>query len=219
MNHILKTVVLAAGLACSAFAAQAQNQPITIKVHHFLGPQTVQHTTMLADWCKSIEKDSKGRLQCQIFPAMQLGGTPPQLVDQARDGVADVVWTAAGLHRRPLLRARGVRAALHAAPTPKPPARAAWDYTQKYGLDDFKDVKLLAIHVHGAGVIIHQRASRSSSLEDLKGLKLRSPTATWPACWRAGRDPGRHAGAAGARGAVQGRDRRRGGALRGAPAA
>ena len=27
---------------------------------------------------------------------MQLGGTPPQLYDQARDGVADIVWTLPG---------------------------------------------------------------------------------------------------------------------------
>ena len=27
---------------------------------------------------------------------MQLGGTPPQLYDQARDGVVDLVWTLPG---------------------------------------------------------------------------------------------------------------------------
>jgi TRAP-type C4-dicarboxylate transport system substrate-binding protein len=27
-------------------------------------------------------------------PALQLGGTPPQLADQVKNGVADVVWTS-----------------------------------------------------------------------------------------------------------------------------
>ena len=175
MNHILKTVVLAAGLACSAFAAQAQNQPITIKVHHFLGPQTVQHTTMLADWCKSIEKDSKGRLQCQIFPAMQLGGTPAQLFDQARDGVADVVWTAPGY-----TTGRFVRSQVFELPFMMTNAeatnRAAWDFVQKYALDEYKDVKLLAIHVHGPGVFF-TKSKPITKLEDFKGMKLRNPTA------------------------------------------
>ena len=27
---------------------------------------------------------------------MQLGGAPPQLVDQVRDGVVDLIWTVAG---------------------------------------------------------------------------------------------------------------------------
>ena len=37
-----------------------------------------------------------GRMKCQIYPAMQLGGTPPQLIQQAQDGVADIVWTLPG---------------------------------------------------------------------------------------------------------------------------
>ena len=30
-------------------------------------------------------------MKCQIYPAMQLGGTPAQLFDQAKDGIADLV--------------------------------------------------------------------------------------------------------------------------------
>ena len=35
-------------------------------------------------------------MKCQIYPAMQLGGTPAQLFDQAKDGVADIIWTVPG---------------------------------------------------------------------------------------------------------------------------
>jgi len=31
----------------------------------------------------------EGKIKIDIYPSMQLGGTPPQLYDQARDGVAD----------------------------------------------------------------------------------------------------------------------------------
>ena len=75
----LKPIVLAATLAAGLTAAQAQT--ITLKVHHFLGPQSIQHTTMLKTWCDNIAKDSNNRLNCQIYPAMQLGGSPPQLYD------------------------------------------------------------------------------------------------------------------------------------------
>ena len=176
MNRILKTTALAAGLMCSAFATQAQNQPITIKVHHFLGPQSVQHTTMMGDWCKSIEKDSKGRLQCQIFPAMQLGGTPAQLFDQAKDGVADVVWTAPGY-----TSGRFPRSQVFELPftmtNAESTSRAAWDFVQKHAQDEYKDVKLLAIHVHGPGVIFTKNKP-VTKMEDLKGMKMRGPTAT-----------------------------------------
>ncbi len=176
MNHFLKTSALAVGLVCSAFAAQAQNQPITLKVHHFLGPQTVQHTTMLADWCKNIDKDSKGRLKCEIFPAMQLGGTPAQLFDQARDGVADVVWTAPGY-----TTGRFARSQVFELPftmtNAEATSRAAWDFVQKHAQDEYKDVKLLAIHVHGPGVIFTKNKP-VTKMEDLKGMKMRGPTAT-----------------------------------------
>ena len=44
-------------------------------------------------------------MKIQIFPSMQLGGAPPQLFDQARDGVADIIWTLPGNTARPLPQA------------------------------------------------------------------------------------------------------------------
>ena len=88
MTPFLKKSALAMGLMAAGWGVQAQT--ITLKVHHFLGPQTIQHTTMLGEWCKNIARDSKDRLKCEIFPSMQLGGTPVQLYEQARDGVVDV---------------------------------------------------------------------------------------------------------------------------------
>ena len=111
MNALLKPLAAALFALCATTGSQAQT--ITLKVHHFLGPQSIQHTKMLATWCDNIARDSGNRLNCQIYPAMQLGGTPPQLFDQAKDGVADVVWTVAGLLRRALCAFTGVRAALH----------------------------------------------------------------------------------------------------------
>jgi len=91
MKQFFKHAAFALAILGAGEAAQAQT--ITLKVHHFLNAQTIQHTAMLRGWCDNIAKDSNNRLQCQIYPSMQLGGTPPQLYDQARDGVADVVWT------------------------------------------------------------------------------------------------------------------------------
>src|SRR5262245_58557351 len=86
-----------AALAAPAIAgpafAQAQT---TLRLHHFLPPVSNAHVKMLVPWTKMIEQDSGGRLKIDIFPSMQLGGTPPQLYDQARDGVVDIVWTLPG---------------------------------------------------------------------------------------------------------------------------
>lgn len=175
MKTLLKPLALAATLMAAAATAQAQS-PIVLKVHHFLGPQSIQHTAMMADWCNAVAKDSNNRLQCQIYPAMQLGGTPPQLFDQAKDGVADIVWTVAGYTPGRFLRSQVFELPFmmtDAAAT----SRAAWDFVQKHAMDEYKDVKLLAIHVHGPGVIF-TKDKPVTKMEDLKGLKLRGPTAT-----------------------------------------
>ena len=75
--------------------ADAQEQ-LTLRLHHFLPPAANVHKRLLEPWAKQIGAQSQGRLQIEIFPAMQLGGKPPQLYDQARNGVVDIVWTLPG---------------------------------------------------------------------------------------------------------------------------
>jgi len=172
MKRLLKHTALAAGLLCSAWAAQAQT--ITLKVHHFLNAQTIQHTTMLKTWCDNIAKDSQNRLNCQIYPSMQLGGTPAQLFDQARDGVADVVWTLPGYTagRFPKMEVFELPFMMTNA---EATSRASWDYFEKHAQDEFKDVKMLGVHVHGPGNIFTSK-KQVKTMADIKGLKLRGPT-------------------------------------------
>jgi hypothetical protein len=101
-------VLAAPAIARPAFA-QAQ---VTLKLHHFLPPVSNGHSKMLAPWAKMVEEDSGGKIKIDIFPSMQLGGTPPQLYDQARDGVVDIVWTLPGSTAGPFPLHRGVRAAV-----------------------------------------------------------------------------------------------------------
>ena len=82
-----------------SITAVASAQEVTLKVHHFLPPTANAQVKFIVPWCDRIARDSGGRIKCQIFPAMQLGGTPQQLVDQAKDGIADVVWTVTGTPR------------------------------------------------------------------------------------------------------------------------
>ena len=172
MKPLLKIAALSATLVAGTVSAQT----ITLKVHHFLGPQSIQHTTMLKTWCDNIARDSNNRLNCQIFPAMQLGGSPPQLYDQAKDGVADVVWTVAGYSAGRFAKSQVFELPFmmtNAGAT----SRAAWDFVQKHAMDEYKDVKLLAVHVHGPGVIFTKNKP-VTKIEDLRGLKMRGPTAT-----------------------------------------
>lgn len=164
--------LLAAVAALAAAAAQAQE--VTLKVHHFLPAGSYANTMFIQPWCDRIAKESNNRMKCQIYPSMQLGGTPGQLYDQVKDGAADVIWTLPGYTagRFPLVEVFELPFMMT---TPEATSRALWDYVQQYAKDEFKDVHPIAFHVHGPGVFhIVNKPIRTQA--DLKGLKLRAPT-------------------------------------------
>lgn len=158
----------------SAAALPAAAQEVTLKVHYHLPPTSFAGTLFIQPWCERIAKESANRMKCQIYPSMQLGGTPPQLFDQVRDGVADVVWTLPGYTagRFPSMEAFELPFMMR---DPEATSRALWDYAQIHSQAEFKDVKPLAFHVHGPGVF-HMSAKPVRSMADLRGLKLRAPT-------------------------------------------
>ena len=69
--------VLAAALPLLVATATTQAQEVTIKFAHFLASNSNFHKNVAEPWCAAIAKDSGGKLKCQIYPALQLGGTPP----------------------------------------------------------------------------------------------------------------------------------------------
>ena len=89
----------------------AQSPEYTLKLHHLLGPKAPAQTKMLEPWAKAVEEGTGGRVKIEIYPAMSLGGAPPQLFRQVRDGVVDIVWTVNGYTPGPLPALGGLRAA------------------------------------------------------------------------------------------------------------
>jgi len=159
-------------LAVASFAAAAQD--VTLRIHHFLPPGATIQQKVFLPWCDKIGKESGGRLKCQIYPAMQLGGTPPQLFDQARDGVADIIWTIPTYQAGRFLKSEVFELPFMAknAETGSP---ALWEYIQKNSLDEFKGTKLIAAHLHD-GSLLHFSGKQVKTLDELKGLKVRAPT-------------------------------------------
>jgi TRAP-type C4-dicarboxylate transport system substrate-binding protein len=103
---------------------------------------------------------------------MQLGGSPAQLFDQARDGVADLAWTLPSYQAGRFTKTE-VFELPFIAKHPESASQAMWDYTQKNSMDEFKGVKLLATHVHD-GAHLHFGSKSVKTLEDMKGLKIRA---------------------------------------------
>lgn len=78
LRAVLTTAI--AGLTIAA-AAVAQAAPeFVFKLHHLLGAKAPAQTKMLEPWAAQVEKNSGGRVKIDIYPAMSLGGQPPQLI-------------------------------------------------------------------------------------------------------------------------------------------
>ncbi len=162
-----------AALSAPVLGAFAQS-PITLKFHTFMSPASNVWLTMHKAWMAQVEKDSGGKIKFEGYPAMQLGGTPAQLYDQARDGVVDVSWTLPGntAGRFPRIEVFELPFMMTNA---EATSRAYWEYVQTVAKDEFKDIKLVALQVHGPGVF-HTKDRLIKSPEDLKGMKVRGPT-------------------------------------------
>jgi TRAP-type C4-dicarboxylate transport system substrate-binding protein len=163
----------ATALGGPAVAASTQ-APVVLKFHTFMSPLSNVWLTMNKPWMDKVEKESGGRIRFERYPAMQLGGTPVQLYDQAKDGVVDIVWTLAGYSagRFPRIEAFELPFMMSNA---EATSKALWDYVQSAAVDEFKDTQVLALHVHGPGVI-HTTDRAVKSVDDLRGLKIRAPT-------------------------------------------
>jgi TRAP-type C4-dicarboxylate transport system substrate-binding protein len=161
-------------LALSAGFGGAAAQEVVLKIHHFLPPQATVQAQVFVPWCDKIGKESGGRLKCQIYPSMQLGGTPPQLFDQARDGVADIIWTVPTYQAGRFIKSE-VFELPFMAKNAESGSPALWDYIQKNSLDEFKGTKILAAHLHD-GSLLHFSGKQVKNLEELKGQKVRGPT-------------------------------------------
>jgi TRAP-type C4-dicarboxylate transport system substrate-binding protein len=154
-----------------AFAASAQQ--ITLRLHQFLPPQGNVPKLFLKPWGEKIEKESGGRIKVVQFDAMALGGTPPQLYDQAKDGVVDIVWTVLGYTPGRFLRSEAFELPFVLRGNAENLSRAFWDYSAANNFADFGQVRPLALWVHGPG-IFHMTNKPITGLADLKGLKIRA---------------------------------------------
>jgi hypothetical protein len=171
MNTLTK--MLAAAAAFGAMTVSAMAQDVTLRFHQMLAPQATIPSKAIVPWMEKVMAESDGRLKIEKYDTMSLGGTPPQLVDQVIDGVVDFVWTVVGYtpgrfpsteaFELPFMMTNG-----------EATSKAFHEYCEKYCADEFKDMKVIAWHTHGPG-LIHSR-NAVNKLEDMNGLKIRGGT-------------------------------------------
>lgn len=170
---MLTKTKLAAALVGLGLAFAASAQQVTLRLHQFLPPQGNVPKLFLKPWGEKIEKESGGRIKVQQFDAMALGGTPPQLYDQAKDGVVDIAWTVLGFTPGRFLRSEAYELPFMLRGSAEQLSRSFWDYSAANSFADFGQVRPLALWVHGPG-IFHMTNKPITGLADLKGLKIRA---------------------------------------------
>tara|TARA_B100000029_G_C17596016_1_gene964158 strand:+ start:2683 stop:3723 length:1041 start_codon:yes stop_codon:yes gene_type:complete len=158
-------------IALFVVAAPGSAQEVRLKLHHMLPPITPGHSVMLTSWVKKVETESDGRIAIDIYPSMHLGGQAPALIDQAREGIVDIVWTLPGYTpgRFPSVEVFEL------------PSLASHPIAMNFAIQDFIDnhpqefdrYKLISVFVH-AGNVIHSSVPIRTTGE-LADLKYRIP--------------------------------------------
>ena len=171
LKKLLSAGLVAAGML--VVAAPANAQEVTLKLHQLLPIKAGIPGKFLEPWIAKVQEESGGRIKIEHYPSMQLGGKPPELVQQVTDGAVDLVWTVMGYTPGRFPRAEAFEQPFMVT-NGEQTSKAFQKYVDKHMQDDFPGMKVIAVHTHGPG-LIHSKEP-VGKLEDLKGMKLRGPT-------------------------------------------
>ena len=158
------------------FSTPASSADVTLVLSHFMSPKSATHARFIEPWARKVEADSGGRIKIEIYPSMTLGGKPPELYRQLRDGVADIVWTLPGY-------TPGVfpRSEVFELPTvhrnSAQVTNVAIQSIFPLIAEDFSDIKPILVHVHG-GQAFHVQGGCFRAPAALRGKRLRTPNRT-----------------------------------------
>jgi TRAP-type C4-dicarboxylate transport system substrate-binding protein len=162
------------GVAHLTMAGFAAAQEIKLKLSHFTPAAHNHHLNVIVPWVEEVKKRTQGRVEITVFPGASLC-KPPQQYDCAKSGIADLAWGVTGWTpgRFPMT---SVLELPYMHRTAAVGSQMLADLWEKYLKKEYDDVHVLYLNVHPAGHL-HTAAKPIHTLEDLKGMKIRTPTA------------------------------------------
>ena len=178
--HATRRTFMTGGMAITAAAtmpvrgalAQAAEE---LKLHSFVPPTHIIWTEVLTPWSQEVARLSDNRLTVRLFPAMQLGGRPPELYRQTVQGITDATFTLPGYTSNdfPMMALTELPGTATSA---EDGTRKLWANFDKFLAREFKDTKVLMLwNSDSASLMSKNKPLRT--LEDLKGMKIRAPSA------------------------------------------
>jgi TRAP-type transport system periplasmic protein len=177
--RVARRTFLASALASVATPAvlrlaQADAPQYAFKLHHAFSSVSSAHDKFLAPWARQIEAQAGGRIRIDLFPSMQLGGSPAQLFDQARDGSADIVLTAPSATPGRFPRIEAFELPFVPSRRALVSSKAIDDYGRANLVDEFRDVHPICFSCSDRGVVHANRPIRT--VDDIKDLRLHVQT-------------------------------------------
>lgn len=161
-----------AGLPLNAAFAQAAEE---LKMHSFVPPTHVIWTDVLMPWAKELESKTGGKLTVRFFPSMQLGGKAPELYRQAVQGITDMSFTLPGYTSAdfPMMALTELPGTANSADDG---TRKLWKHFDPFLSRDYKESKVVMLWNSDSASIM-SRSKPVRTLEDMKGMKIRTPSA------------------------------------------
>ncbi len=146
------------------------------KVYHFnyatFMPPTHHQSKLTEAWCKEIEKRTNGRVKFTYYPAGTLVKAA-QIYDGIITGRVDV-GTSCLLYTRGRFPLMDVINLPFGNPSGEFATAIINEIYDKFKPKELSDTQIMYLYAHGPG-LIHTRNKPVHRLEDLKGLKIRSP--------------------------------------------
>ena len=165
--------LLAAFCLVPSLSAVAEDV-IKLKLSTFLPATHRSQTEVIEPWVKALEERTAGRVTVEIFPAGSAFGHVAKQMDQVRAGVVDIAHGLTGIPRGRLPRTT-ILDLPFLVQTADAASRALWALYPDYLKPEYKDLRVLALHAHNAG-LIHTREKPVRTMEDMAGLRLRTPS-------------------------------------------
>jgi TRAP-type C4-dicarboxylate transport system substrate-binding protein len=170
----LKSTLAGSAAAALPWQSAHAQAAIELKLASFVPPTHSIWVDPLTPWSKDVEKRSNGRMTVRLFPSMQLGGRPPELYRQMVQGIADIVFTLPGYTASdfPMMSLTELPGTAKDA---EDGTRKLWANFDKFFTKEFAAAKVLMLwNSDTAGIM--SRAKPVRTLEDMKGMRIRTPS-------------------------------------------
>jgi TRAP-type C4-dicarboxylate transport system substrate-binding protein len=172
----VSTWFILSAMTCQNYPAAAE-QPLALKLSHFLGPASFFELDFAQPWAAELEAKSSGAVKVEIYNGATPFGDVTKQASQVKDGTIDIALGLRGAEgdRFPRSSIIELPFLVHDALNG---SRALWQLYQDGTLGgEYQDYKVLALFVHNPG-LIHTATKRIVGPDDLKGVRLRAPNKT-----------------------------------------